>query len=159
MWRTITHPFLNCIGDLSKPPLKLGHVWVITFRYFTWINYSCSDLDTGLACIYYQKRVYFLRFIVHSTYFAETAQIWWCLEMLFCKLFPILQCRLPWHNEYQLAHLLQLPQDLRVNYNPFRVISPQSYFGVTIIIFVTTQCHPWVTNNFGLEIVWERIFL
>ena len=46
----ITHPFPNINGCLAKPPLKLGHGWVITSRgkQFDVITYPCPNLSWSL---------------------------------------------------------------------------------------------------------------
>ena len=36
-WGVITHQCRNFNGGLAKPPLKLGHVWVITSHCFAWM--------------------------------------------------------------------------------------------------------------------------
>ena len=38
-WHVITHPCPNFNGALAKPPLKLGHVWVMTLHRFKLCNY------------------------------------------------------------------------------------------------------------------------
>ena len=51
MWDVITHPCINFNGSLAKPPLKLGHGWVITTHvlYTDEITYPCPKLKAGLV--------------------------------------------------------------------------------------------------------------
>ena len=37
MWLVITYPYHNFNGGLIKPPLKLGHWWIITSYCLTWM--------------------------------------------------------------------------------------------------------------------------
>ena len=47
MWDIITHPRPNFNGGLVKPPLKLGHGWVITSRSFTTGSCGISSWNTS----------------------------------------------------------------------------------------------------------------
>ena len=59
-WDIITHPCPNFSGGLAKPPLKLGHGWVIKFRSFIWML-----LYLSVAWDLYE---------VHGTHFTNTLQ-------------------------------------------------------------------------------------
>ena len=72
----ITHPCLNFNGGLTKPPLKLGHRWVITSNGFLWVwslIRGSVEFKAGLDNLCLQKRplLYVTWGISQNVQFAE----------------------------------------------------------------------------------------
>ena len=69
LWDVITHPCPNFNGSLFKPPLELGHGWIITShrkpwwycRIWSWSPMPCEKHGLGFCRYWGQRAMFFTR--------------------------------------------------------------------------------------------------